>query len=288
MIGTLMVDNSRPNFFTEADVRTAQLLAQHIAIAIENARLYAIEQQRAAALAHALEQQRKLDQLQREFIQNVSHELRTPLALVRGHAEVLENGWLGDMQPEQKESVSVIVRRAQMLTALVNDIISALEIERRELVREPIDLETMVRTCLTEFRAAAEKAEVILGPEIAPGLPLVSGDPLALRRVLDNLVGNALKFTPASGRVTVRLYRSEETVRLEVADAGIGIPSEHLAHIFERFYQVDGSASRKYGGMGLGLALVKEVVEAHGGQVAVESKVGQGSTFTVTLPIRTQ
>jgi signal transduction histidine kinase/response regulator of citrate/malate metabolism len=284
-LGVIEAINTTPGAFDQHDLELLEALTSSAAIAIENARLYATEQQRAAALARALEQQRRLDRLQREFIQNVSHELRTPLALIRGHAETLENGWLGDLQAEQKESISVIARRALMLTKMVNDIINVLEVEQRELMREPIDLDALVRACLAEFRAAAERADLVLIPEIAPGLPQVSGDPLALRRVLDNLVGNALKFTPAGGRVTVQVYCSGETARLQVADTGIGIPDEHLGRIFERFYQVDGSPTRKYGGMGLGLALVKELVEAHGGQIAVESEVGRGSTFTVTLPI---
>ena len=124
-----------------------------------------------------------------------------------------------------------------------------------------------------------------LEAEIAPDVPPVAGDALALRRVLDNLVSNALKFTPAGGRVTVRLARLEEAIKLEVADTGIGIPVNRLDRIFDRFYQVDGSTTRQYGGVGLGLALVKEIVAAHGGQIMVTSQVGGGTTFTILLPL---
>jgi signal transduction histidine kinase len=172
-----------------------------------------------------------------------------------------------------------------MLTRLVNDIIGVLETEQRELIRAPVDLAPLVRAGLAEFRAAAENAGLVLATEIVPELPPISGDAMALRRVLDNLVSNALKFTPAGGRVTVRLCPGADTLMLEVADTGIGIPADQLEHIFERFYQVDGSATRKYGGMGLGLALVKQVVEAHGGQITVTSEVEAGSTFTVVLPV---
>ena len=285
VLGAIEAINKTPGAFDHHDLEVLEALCSSAAIAIENARLYATEQQRAAALARALERQRELDRLQREFIQNVSHELRTPLSLIRGHAEVLESGWLGELHPEQKESISVITRRAQMLTKLVNDIVSVLEIEQRELVRERIDLESLARACLAEFRPAAEKADLVLSPEIAAGLPAVFGDPLALRRVLDNLVSNALKFTPAGGRMTVRLSGGDNTVVLQVADTGIGIAADQLDRIFERFYQVDGSATRQYGGMGLGLALVKEIAEAHGGQVTVTSQVGSGTTFTVVLPV---
>jgi signal transduction histidine kinase len=124
-----------------------------------------------------------------------------------------------------------------------------------------------------------------LSVEIASGVPLVSGDMLALRRALDNLVINALKFTSAGGHVIVRLFGGEDAVTLQVSDTGVGIPNDQLERIFERFYQVDGSTTRRYGGVGLGLALVKEIVEAHGGQVSVTSQVGTGTTFALRLPI---
>ncbi len=285
VLGVVEAVNKGSGTFDEHDLEMLQALASSGAIAIENAQLYATEQQRAAALARALEQQRELDRLQREFIQNVSHELRTPLALIRGHAELLENGELGDLQTTQQESVSVISRRTQMLSKLVDDIIAVLTIEAQELKREPLSLAQLVRTSLADFQAVAEKAGLTLSAEITPGLPLVSGDALALRRALDNLVSNALKFTPAEGHVTMRLFGGEDTVTLQVSDTGVGIPNDQLERIFERFYQVDGSTTRRYGGVGLGLALVKGIVEAHGGQITVTSQAGQGATFTIKLPV---
>ncbi len=288
LVGVLSIYSDRPAYFTEDICRLVESAAATVAVAIANARLYATEQQRATELGRALEQQRELDRLQREFIQNVSHELRTPLSLIRGHAEVLEAGWLGALMPEQRESIEVISRRAQMLGKLVDDILRLLEVERRELRKEAVDLAQLVQTLMTDFQAAADQAGLTLSAEITPELPLVLGDPVAFRRALDNLVGNALKFTPVGGRVSVRLSRSEGAVRLEVADTGIGIPGDQLTRIFERFYQVDGSATRKYGGVGLGLALVKEIVEAHGGQIMVASQVGIGTTFTIVLPMTAQ
>ncbi len=273
-----------PGAFDQHDLEVLEALTSSAAIAIENAQLYASELQRATALARALERQRELERLQREFIQNVSHELRTPLALIRGHAEVLASGWLGRLSPEQHESVGVIVRRVQMLGKLVEDIMGILEVERQELRCEPVDLAQLVRTSLADFEPAAAQVGLRLVAELEPDVPGISGDLIALRRVLDNLVGNALKFTPAGGCVTVRLSRSMGMVKLQVADTGIGVPSDQLDRIFERFYQVDGSMTRKYGGVGLGLALVKSIIEAHGGQVTAASQVGVGTTFTVLLP----
>jgi PAS domain S-box-containing protein len=282
--GALEAVNKVNGTFDQDDLEMLEALASSAAIAIENARLYATELERTAALARALEQQRELDRLQREFIQNVSHELRTPLAIIRGHAELLETGELGNLQAIQQKSASVISRRTQMLSKLVDDIIAVLTIESQELKREPLSLAQLVRTSMADFQAAAETAGLTLSAEIAPDLPLVSGDSVALHRMLDNLVSNALKFTSANGRVTMRLFSDKGTVTLQVSDTGVGISSDQLERIFDRFYQVDGSTTRRYGGVGLGLALVKEIVEAHGGQITVASQVGQGTTFTVSLP----
>ena len=270
--------------FRPADLELLEPLAATAAIAIENARLYAEEQQRAAALARALEQQRELDRLKTQFIQNVSHELRTPVAIIQGYAELLDSSVLGDLQPDQREPVAAIVRRVRALSEWVDDLTAILALEGRELRREPVDLAVLVRMLLAGSRAAAEEAKLSLMAEIAPDLPLVSGEPDCLRRMLNNLVDNAFKFTPAGGRVTVRLWQDGGDVMLEVTDTGIGIQQDQLLRIFERFYQVDGSTTRRYSGIGLGLALVKEIVEAHGGQVTAQSDVGKGSTFRVRLP----
>jgi len=285
VLGVIEAINKNTGPFDRHDLALLEALASSAAIAIENAQLYASEHERAAVLAHALEQQRELDRLQREFIQNVSHELRTPLALVRGHAEVLEAGWLGELNAEQLQSVTVILRRAEMLGKLVDDIVGILAIEKKGLKREPVDLAHMIHTLLIDFKTASEKNMLRLSAEIEPGLLPVMGDGVALRRALDNLMSNAIKFTPAGGSITVRLSRAEQFLALQVSDTGIGIPENKLHRIFERFYQVNGSATRKYGGVGLGLALVKEIVEAHGGQVAVTSQVNVGTTFSVLLPL---
>ena len=285
--GVVEAVNKRLGDFDPHDLEMLEALASSAAIAIENAQLYAAEQHRAAALTRALEQQRELDRLQREFIQNVSHELRTPLGIVRGYAELLETGDLGELRLEQREPINIIARRSRMLGKLVDDIMAALELKVREVQKESVDLAHLARQAVTDLQVAASRAGLTLSARIVEDLPPVPGDPIALRRVLDNLVGNALKFTPSGGKVTVRLQQNEDKVELQVSDTGVGIPPDHLGRIFDRFYQVDGSATRRFGGVGLGLALVKEIVEAHGGQVTVASLVGQGTTFTVLLPVTT-
>jgi signal transduction histidine kinase len=289
VIGVLEVVDAEVDRFRLADLELLEPLAATAAIAIENARLYAEEQQRVTALARALEQQQELDRLKDEFLQNISHELRTPLALIMGYAELMHSGELGELQPSQRGPVAVITRRVHVLSKMVNDLIAILSAEARELSEEVVDMADLVRTMLVDFHVATEEAELSLMAEIEPGLPPVTGDREQLCRVLDNLLGNALKFTPPGGSLTVRLWcdGAGKAVVLEVIDTGIGIPPDKLDRIFDRFYQVNGSAKRRYGGVGLGLALVKEIVDAHGGQVSVWSAVDKGSTFRVTLPTLT-
>ncbi len=283
-LGMLALDKHEPHFYTEEHARMALAFATQAAIAMENARLFAEEEQRSQALAAALEQQRELDRLKDEFIQNVSHELRTPLAIARGYAELLYDEELGPLSPGQKQPLSIIVRRLQMLTKLVGDISATMEVESRHEHRELVDLVLLAQMIAEEFRSSMERKGVKLEYDIAPSLPPVMGDPVHLRRVLDNLLGNALKFTSSGGKVSLSLRREGDFARLDVSDTGIGIPADQLERIFIRFYQVDGSSRRRYGGAGLGLSLVKEIAESMGGSVSVSSTVGEGSTFTVKLP----
>jgi signal transduction histidine kinase len=259
------------------------LTAQAV-IAIENARLYEVERQRAEELGQALVQQQELDHLKNTFIQNVSHELRTPLAIIRGYAELLLAGDLGDMTEPQKASVEVMARRAQMLSKMLDDLLTILAVETQKFDKEPVDVAHLTRLAVTDFQASAKQAGLALTAEIPPDIPRVYADAAHLRRVLDNLLGNALKFTPEGGRVSVTAAHSAAHVVWEISDTGIGIPPDQLAKIFQRFYQVDGSSKRRFGGVGLGLALVKEIVEAHDGTVEVISAVGQGTTFRISLP----
>ncbi|HFD38980.1 MAG TPA: response regulator [Anaerolineae bacterium] len=270
--------------FSPAELRLLSVIGGQIALALENVRLYALEQERAEALAAALQQQRELTRLKNEFIQNVSHELRTPLALIHGYADLLASGEMGELQMEQQGAVEIIVHQTDNLRALVDDMITMLTNENVEPKRLPVHLDAVVEACLASFQVLADRKRVALQSELDAPLPPVLGDEHHLRVVVDHLVDNAIKFTPAGGQVLTRLGRDDGQVVLRVADTGIGIPVEHQEHIFDRFYQVDGSVRREYGGCGLGLALVKEIVEKHGGTVQVESQPGQGTTFTIRLP----
>jgi two-component system NtrC family sensor kinase len=270
--------------FERLDFDFFTALAAQAVIAIENARLYDAERRQTIALSAALTKQQELDGLKNAFIQNVSHELRTPLAIIRGYAELMMGGDLGQLSPVQQESVEVMTRRTRMLSKMLDDLLTILAAETHKLEKDLVDLAHMVELAVTDFQAAAKQAGLSLTATIDPGAPTVYADAIHLRRVLDNLLGNALKFTPEGGRIAIELHHQDDDVILIVADSGIGIPPEHLERIFQRFYQVDGSSKRRYGGVGLGLALVKEIVESHDGTVSVTSEVGQGTTFRISLP----
>lgn len=285
VIGVLDVQSAQHNSFTPETVKLLSTLADQIATGVHNAQLYTQQRQMAEHLAAVNARLQELDRTKDEFIQNVSHELRTPLALIRDYVEMLEGGMLSELKEEQRQPVTIIARRCRVMTKLVEDITTLLEIEARPPEMALVSLSELAQTVVEDFYALAERNRLALHTEIAPNLPPVMGEERYLHRVVDNLVNNALKFTPAGGVVTVQLFKENGRVILQVSDDGIGIPAEKQARVFERFYQVDGSARRRYGGAGLGLALVKEVVEAHGGQVTLESELERGSSFRVAIPV---
>ncbi len=285
ILGMLSTQSYQPKAYTPDDQNILELLAAHAAVALENARLFDETQQRATELAQALKRLEELDTLKNEFIQNVSHEFRTPLAIIRGYAELLEAGDLGPITEDQRQPLAIILRRSQMLAKMVEDLTAILETEAQKSERQVVDMAALVTNLLTEFKINVEKAGLELHVTVETDAAQVYGNPIHLRRVLDNLLGNALKFTDPGGHITVRLRSDAWNVLLEVSDTGIGIPADKLRRVFERFYQVDGSMKRRYPGTGLGLALVKEIVEAHGGKVTVQSDIGAGATFYVSLPL---
>jgi len=227
---------------------------------------------------------RRLESLRRDFVANASHELRTPIAAVRSATETLQTGALDD-KPAATRFLDIIERNAQRLQSLVEDMLELSKLESNEfkLKRERVDLQRVVPIVLALFRERAEKRGVRLSAEIASSLPTVEGDSRALEHVLSNLVDNAVKYCPMGARILVSATEDEGRVRLVVSDTGPGIAAEHLTRVFERFYRVDAGRSRELGGTGLGLSIVKHMVETMRGRVSVESAVGKGSTFTVSL-----
>jgi signal transduction histidine kinase len=232
------------------------------------------------AMADALERQ---EALRRDMVGDVAHELRTPLSNLRCQIEALEDG----LVPPDAATIGSLREETLLLARLVDDLqqLSLAEAGALKLAFEPLAPGELVSSTLAALQPAAEAAGVTLAAEVGAGLPAVRADRERVAQVLRNLVTNALQHTPAGGRVTVAAGAVTDAVRFTVSDTGRGIPAEHLPRVFERFHRVDPSRTRATGGAGLGLAIVRRLVEAHGGTVAVESVEGRGSTFSFTLPL---
>jgi two-component system phosphate regulon sensor histidine kinase PhoR len=240
------------------------------------------------AVLHDITRLKELENIRKDFVANVSHELRTPLTSIRGFAETLLDGALEDKN-NNRRFVEIIKSHALRLSDLTMDLLTlaTLESESFQLKPERIDLPVLVHEVLESFRPVALIKRHELEAVIEAGLPPVKADRDRIRQVLTNLLDNAAKFTQEEGKISleVRLNTERTGVELHVKDRGIGIPPSDLPRIFERFYRVDKARSREQGGTGLGLAIVKHIVEAHRGRVSVESTMGQGSDFCVTLPL---
>lgn len=223
------------------------------------------------------------------FLANMSHELRTPLNAVIGFSEVLGERIFGELNDKQAEYVGDIHQSGHHLLSLINDILDLAKIEagRLELQLDAFALPQTIENALVLMKERAARRQVELARELAPDLGEVTGDERKIKQVLINLLSNAVKFTPAGGRVTVCAARDgDDALRVEVRDTGVGIRPEDQAVIFEEFRQASGDYAQKQEGTGLGLALSRRLVEAHGGRIGVVSAFGQGSTFWFTLPIR--
>jgi signal transduction histidine kinase len=228
----------------------------------------------------------QLDRMKSDLLANVSHELRTPLTAIQGYVEAIDEGLLGAVNGDQHDALKVVRRNSLRLTGVIEQLLgfSRLEAGVAKLAFSAFDLGEVAAHLVGSVRAG-RGAELNLRLEVEPGLPLVWGDSGRVSQVIENLVTNAVKFTPAGGEIRVRLRRAGNEVEVVVADRGIGIPRSAQSKIFDRFYQVDTSSTRPYGGMGLGLAIVRETLAAHEREITVDSEVGAGTTFRFTLPL---
>lgn len=285
VLGVLDVESHKVDSFSKSDEHLLQALAGQIATSLERIRLLAEAQQRADELSNTLKQQNELARLRDEFIQNVSHEFRTPLSIVGGYIEILDSGEFGPLPDDYKQPVSIVAKRVRLLTKLVDDLTSLLDLEAHKGDFTTLRLGDVLNPMFADFRTRALAERVELELDIAPSQPFIRGEETLLRKAVDNLVDNAIKFTPPEGHVNIRVSELDGFVLLEVSDTGVGIPAEEQARVFGRFYQVDGSSTRRYGGTGLGLALVKEIVDLHGGEISVRSQQNAGSTFQIKLPV---
>jgi signal transduction histidine kinase len=235
-------------------------------------------------LAEQNERLRELDRLKDEFVSLVSHELRTPLTSIRGYVELMLAEELND---DQRRFLGIVDRNSERLLALVSDLLFLAQIEAGKLAIElgSLDLKKVVEECVEAAAAAADSNGIELEADLEH-LPKIEGDRARLHQVLDNLLSNALKFTPSGGRVDVRLRRAGDVALVEVADSGLGIPEDEQARLFERFFRSSSATANAIPGTGLGLTITKAIVERHSGRIEIESAEGAGTTVRIHLPLR--
>lgn len=242
--------------------------------------------------ARLITQFAKVARLKDEFLASMSHELRTPLNSILGMTEALQDQIYGDVTPRQRKALTAIDASGRHLLSLINDILDLAKIEsgQAELSYSTVDVEALCQSTLRLVQPTAEKKRITLTATLDPAVKTMQADGRRLKQILLNLLSNAVKFTPDAGAIKLEIcgqQTAEPVVQFVVSDTGVGIPQEAIVHLFQPFIQVDSSLSRQYDGTGLGLALVYRMVEMHGGTVTVDSEIGQGSRFTVTLPWRT-
>jgi len=293
MIGGLFFVHSETGMFDERIERIIVGVASQASVAIDNARLFASAQRSALEREQLLERERfarasaeRMGELKDEFLANLSHELRTPLSAIVGWSKVLRQG--AKSEADLLNGLMTIERNARVQKQLIDDLLDMNRIAsgKVRLDIQPIAPTAFIEAAIDTVRPAAEAKDIhiekVLDPEASP----VAGDPGRLQQVVWNLLSNAIKFTPRGGKVQVILARVNSQVEIRVTDTGVGIHPEFLSHVFERFRQEEASMNRRYGGLGLGLSIVKHLVELHGGVVRAESAgEGLGATFYVQLPL---
>jgi two-component system phosphate regulon sensor histidine kinase PhoR len=242
----------------------------------------------AVIVLHDITELRRLERVRRDFVANVSHEFKTPLTAIQGFAETLLGGALED-QRNNRKFVEIIRDQSLRLARLTDDLLKLARIEagKLELESRVVAAGALIQSCVEAARMEAQRKNLAVTVETPPDIPPLDGDQDGLREVLQNLLDNAVHYTPPGGRITVRAERQENLAVLSVEDTGIGIPQAEHERIFERFYRVDAARSREAGGTGLGLSIARHIVEAYGGRIWVESEVGAGSAFRFTVPLQT-
>ncbi len=290
LLGVLDLHSEQPGRFTDLELRVMTILADQIAVAVQNASLYKEQLATAHQLAIARQRAEEANKAKSLFLSNMSHELRTPLNIVIGYtSSMLERPSMYEnvaLPPIYARDIKLIRDNGRHLIGLINDILDLSKIEagKLELVREPITLTDIFRGVLATSVGLTKNKPVLVKSDIPDPLPLVYVDPTRVRQIILNLMSNAVKFTE-QGSVTLRARIEDEFVKISVIDTGIGIPEKSLPHIFDRFQQAGHDTSRIYGGTGLGLDISKQLCQMHGGDLTVESVYGKGSTFTFTLPV---
>jgi len=292
-VGTQNLDT----LINEGDEELITILTNQLGQALENARLFEktwhtqqdLEkkvEERTRDLTRALNEVKIINNRKTDFVSSVSHELRTPLTSIKGYASILLTGKLGEPSPEIKDRLDKINRHSDELVHLVNGLLDIARIESGKVVmkREPLDLKSVIEKVSDLLSMQLKEKQIELSVGVPEDANTISADRNQIERVFINLIGNAIKFTPQKGKITINARKAQNMVQVDIADTGCGIPEEAQEKIFEEFYRVDNPINQETKGTGLGLTLVKNIVEAHNGKIWVKSKLGAGSTFSFTLP----
>jgi signal transduction histidine kinase/HAMP domain-containing protein len=281
-LGVLDVQSTEPEGFDSDDISILQNVAHQVTIALENARAYEVERKAAQRL-------REMDQFKRRFLTNMSHELRTPLTNVLGFSRLMLKQRDVSLSEQQREDLQIIHNNGQHLLGLINDLLDVSQIEAglMELQFKEFNLADLIHSVMATASALVRDKDVVLREVVSPDLPSLQADPSRIRQTLLHLLANAAKFTD-EGEIVVHAWSDNGNVLVSISDTGVGIAPEDQERIFERFEQGILENGRRPEGAGLGLALCKEFVEMHGGRIRLESEVGKGSTFVLSLPVRPQ
>lgn len=287
LVGQALLELKLIDRETLDQVITEQILRLHTALQQSNLQLEQRVKERTQELQTALNKLAELNQLKSNFISNVSHELRTPLTHIRGYLDLLNEGMLGDLSKEQATALDVMLRSEARLEELIDKMIEfSLEATGQfTLQMKPASICEVVNVALKQAKIKAANRPVSLLIDLGENDYQVRMDHEKIQWVIMELMDNAIKFTPPGGSVSITVQKEADFAVLKVKDTGIGISQERLSEIFEPYHQLDGSSTRRYGGIGLGLALVKKIIEAHGSEVEVISALDQGTSITFQLPI---
>jgi signal transduction histidine kinase len=288
IVGAMVLSSRRHRIFSKDDIDVLSSIGSQIGVAIENARLYHEARLSYQKLQQAYEELKSLDRMKSEFLSNVSHELKTPLVSVRGYSELMYDEKVGSLTGTQKKSLEAIIRNTDRLTRLIDSLLflSMQQMGKPEIKMKPRpqSIDEIITASMADMKVQAEKKNLSMIKNVPADL-LVMGDRDRLTEVFLNLIDNATKFTYPEGKITISTWNEGENVHITVADTGVGIPENVMPYLFQRFYQVDASLTRKYGGTGLGLYICKSIIDAHNGEIWIESEVGKGTTVHILLPI---
>lgn len=296
--GFLFVGTEKENVsITEGDEESITILANQIGQSLENARLFEKSwkaqqelgrrvEERTQELSRALEELNIINKRESDFVSSVSHELRTPLTSVKGYAALLLSGKFGELPEEARKRIEKLNRHTDELVQFINDLLDISRLESGKVTMQPAecDLKKMSEEILDMFVILMKEKQLEISFKIDDDARLLQADNNQIKRVFINIINNALKFTPPGGKISVESHKTPEGIKVDISDTGYGIPEEALEKIFQEFYRVDNNINQQIKGTGLGLTLVKNIIEAHKGKIWVKSKVGAGSTFSFILP----